>query len=167
VILDVQVGWGTVQEEIPPLEPYLKLPNVHLAIDPEFYMKNKKRPGSTIGTMDATDINYTSEYLAKLVKQYNLPPKVLVVHRFTKDMLTNYKHIITRPEVQIVMNMDGFGFPAKKINSYKLAVVNEPVQFPGIKLFYKNDIIYSDRKYIMRPDEVLKLYPRPLYIQYQ
>jgi len=167
VFLDVQVGWSTLQQEIPLLETYLKLPNVHLAIDPEFSMKEKKRPGSKIGTYDASDINYVSNYLAQLVRKYNLPPKVLAVHRFTKGMLTNYKQIITRPEVQIVINMDGFGFPAKKISSYKLAVVNEPVQFSGFKLFYKNDITYSDRKSLMRPDEILKLYPIPVYIQYQ
>ena len=167
VFLDVQVGHSTVQEEIPQLESYLKLPNVHLAIDPEFSMKNGKVPGSQIGTMDAADINYTTEYLAQIVRKYHLAPKILVVHRFTKGMLSNYQKIITRPEVQIVMNMDGFGFPAKKINSYKVAVVTEPVQFAGFKLFYKNDITYSDRKFIMRPDEVLKLYPRPVYIQYQ
>ena len=43
----------------------------HLGIDPEFSMrKSGKKPGSVIGTFDAADINWTSEYLAKLVKAY-------------------------------------------------------------------------------------------------
>ncbi len=168
VFLDVQVGWSTVQTEIPMLEKYLAMPNVHLAIDPEFSMKDQKhKPGTIIGTFDAADINYVSEYLAKLVKQNNLPPKILVVHRFTKDMVTNYKKIELRPEVQVVMDMDGWGFPAKKVNSYKLAEVNEPVQFTGFKLFYKNDILTKPWKTPMTPQEVLRLYPRPVYIQYQ
>jgi hypothetical protein len=168
VILDVQVGWSTVQTEIPLLEPYLKMPNVHLAIDPEFSMKSSGRaPGSIIGTYDAADINYVTDYLAKLVKQYNLPPKIFIVHRFTKGMVTNYKEIALHPEVQFIMDMDGWGFPAKKVSSYKIAEVTEPVQYTGFKLFYKNDILTPPWKTIMKPSEVLKLYPSPVYIQYQ
>ena len=167
VFLDVQVGMSTVQDEIPLLEQYLKMPNVHLAIDPEFSMKTGRKPGTIIGTFDAADINYVSDYLTKLVKANNLPPKILVVHRFTLGMVTNYKEIKLHPEVQTVIDMDGWGFPAKKVNSYKLAIWREPVQFTGFKLFYKNDIITPPWKKMMTPDEVLKLYPKPVYIQYQ
>jgi len=167
LFLDVQVGLSTLEEELPLLEPYLKLPNVHLAIDAEYSMKDGQIPCSTIGTFDAEDLNYASAYLAELVHKYNIPPKVLIVHRFTKPMLTNYKKVITRPEVQIVMNMDGFGFPAKKISSYKLAIVNEPVQFAGFKLFYKYDVLSPKWRTLMQPEDVLKLYPSPVYIQYQ
>ena len=168
VFLDVQVGQSTLEQEIPLLEKYLAIPNVHLAIDPEFSMKAGRKPGSIIGTFDAADVNYTSEYLVNLVKKYNLPPKILVIHRFTNGMITNYKKIKLHPETQLVMDMDGWGFPAKKVNSYRIAVTNEPVQFSGFKLFYKNDIITPPYKVMMTPDEVLKkLYPKPSYIQYQ
>lgn len=167
VFLDVQVGHSTLQEELPELEPYLQLPIVHLGIDPEYSMKGGEVPCSVIGTFDAADVNYAAEYLAQIVHKYNIPPKVLVVHRFTKEMVTNYKKIVTRPEVQIVMNMDGFGFRAKKIDSYKNAISSEPVQFTGFKLFYKNDLLSNISKTLMQPDEVLKLNPSPIYIQYQ
>ncbi len=167
LILDVQVGLSSLEEELPLLEPYLQLPNVHLAIDAEYSMKGGQVPCSTIGTFDAADVNYASAYLAGLVHKYHIPPKVLVVHRFTKPMLTNYKKVITRPEVQIVVNMDGFGFPAKKVDSYKLAVANEPIQFAGFKLFYKYDILSPKWRTLMSPEDVLKLYPSPVYIQYQ
>jgi hypothetical protein len=162
VFLDVQVGHSLLQQEIPLLEKYLQMPGVHLGIDPEYSMKGGQVPGSVIGTFDAADINYASEYLSNLVTQYNLPPKILIVHRFTQGMVTNYKKIITRPEVQLVMSMDGFGFPAKKINSYKTTILNQPVEFTGFKLFYK-----QDTPKLMEPAEVLKLYPKPVYIQYQ
>ena len=68
VFLDIQVGMSTVQEEVPMLEPYLKMPQVHLGIDPEFSMKTGKKPGSVIGTMDDSDINFTIKYLSNLVK---------------------------------------------------------------------------------------------------
>ena len=84
VFLDIQVALSTLQEEVPQLEKYLKLPNVHLGIDPEFSMKGGQKPGSVIGSFDAADINYASEYLQKIVKENNLPPKILVVHRFTQ-----------------------------------------------------------------------------------
>lgn len=165
VFLDVQVGLSTLQNEIPQLEPYLKLPNVHLGIDPEFSMKTGQKPGSVIGSFDAADINYTINYLEKIAKDNNLPPKILVVHRFTQAMVKNYKDIRVKPEVQLVMHMDGWGFPAKKINTYKQFIYREPVEYTGFKLFYKNDTKNNGR--LLTPQELLKLKPQPVYIQYQ
>lgn len=166
VFLDIQVGLSTFTKEIPLLEKFLKLPNVHLGLDPEFSMKTGKRPGTVIGTMDASDFNYAANYLAKLVKDNNLPPKILVIHRFTKGMVTNYKLIKPLPEVQIVMHMDGWGTPEKKFGTYNSVIVPEPVQFTGFKLFYKNDL-KSPSTHVLTPQELLKLSPRPIYIQYQ
>jgi hypothetical protein len=166
VFLDIQVGKSTIQAELPEFEKYLKLPNVHIGMDPEFSMKTGHAPGQVVGTYDAADINFVSNYLAKIVRENNLPPKILVVHRFTQNGVTNYKNIKTQPEVQIVMHMDGWGEPARKINTYKSFIYKEPVQFTGFKLFYKNDVIRSKAR-LMTPQELLKLKPRPVYIQYQ
>ena len=169
VFLDVQVGHSTVQEELPRLVPFLKRPNVHLGLDPEFSMKPRKgersKPGDRIGTMDASDVNYAIGMLADIVKQNNLPPKVLVVHRFTRSMLTNAKQIKLDPRVQVVINMDGWGQPWLKYDSYRAYVEAEPVQFTGFKLFYHNDTKKGDP--ILTPSEVLLLNPKPHYIQYQ
>jgi hypothetical protein len=166
VFLDLQVGFSNVQTEIPLLEKYLKMPQVHLGIDPEFSMKSGIRPGKVVGTVDATDINFASNYLAKLVKENNLTPKILIVHRYTQKMVTNYKQIKTLPEVQIVMDMDGWGVQAKKINTYERFVYKEPVQFTGFKLFYKNDLLTKGTT-LMTPATLLKLNPKPVYIQFQ
>jgi hypothetical protein len=166
VFLDIQVGLSTLQKELPEFEKYLKMPQVHFGIDPEFSMKGGQAPGKAVGTFDATDINYATEYLAKLVKENNLPPKILVVHRFTQAMVTNYKQIKLRPEVQIVMDMDGWGHQARKVNTYKQFVYKEPVEFTGFKLFFKNDLREAN-SHVMTPEEVLKLKPQPIYIQYQ
>ncbi len=165
VFLDIQVGLSTLQQEIPEFEKYLRLPNVHLGIDPEFSMKGGQAPGKVIGKFDASDINYAADYLEKMVKENNLPPKVLVIHRFTQGMVTNYKQIKTRPEVQMVMHMDGWGHPAKKITTYKQFIYREPVEFTGFKVFYKNDMKEKGR--LLTPSELVALKPRPLYIQYQ
>src|SRR3989344_5567788 len=142
------------------------MPQVHLAIDPEFSMKHGERPGTVIGTFDAVDVNYAAQYLAGIVRDNHLPPKVLIVHRFTQSMVTNYENIVPLPEVQIVMDMDGFGSKEKKRGTYSRVIYPEPVQFAGIKLFYKNDV-RPPANGLLTPAEVLKLTPSPVYVQYQ
>lgn len=159
--LDVQVGKSTVQAELEPLVQFLKRPYVHLALDPEFSMKGPEPPGKKIGTMDATDVNAAIDLLIRLVDEHQLPPKVLVIHRFTQRMLTNHEKIKRDPRVQVVIDMDGFGPPMLKRGSYKAYVHDRPVQYYGIKLFYKND------KPLFSAGEVLRLHPIPQYIQYQ
>lgn len=166
VFLDIQVGLSTIQQELPEFEKYLKMPNVHIGIDPEFSMKTGHAPGKVVGSYDAADINFVTDYLAKIVRENNIPPKIFVVHRFTQKGVTNYKNIKTTPEVQIVMHMDGWGAPARKVGTYKSFIHREPVQFTGFKIFYKNDVIRSKAR-LMTPEELLSLKPRPVYVQYQ
>ncbi len=166
VFLDIQVALSNVKEEVPLLEKYLKMPHVHLAIDPEFSMKDGSRPGTKIGSYEADDINYCSEYLAKLVRENNLSPKILIVHRFTQRMVKNYRNIVLHPEVQLVMNMDGWGPPVLKNDTYRQYIYKEPVQFTGFKLFYKNDLKRPPHR-MLTPPELIKLKPQPIYIQYQ
>jgi hypothetical protein len=169
VFIDVQIGLSDLQTEIPLFEKYLSMPNVHLAIDPEFAMNGKggKRPGSVIGTMDAQEINWVGNYLVDLVKKNNLPPKIFMIHRFTKGMVTNYKDIKLHPELQVVIDMDGWGPPDLKKGTYRHWIHEQPVQFTGFKLFYVNDTEKSGRKEMMSPQEILNLKPKPVYIQYQ
>lgn len=166
MFIDIQTGHDDIRAVLPRFEWILKNPDVHLGIDPEFNLiKSGKKPGTKIGTYNGADINYASGYLKDLVKKYNLPPKVFTVHRFTRNGVTNSKSIVLRPEVQIVMHMDGWGAPWLKRDSYKDYVVAEPVQYTGFKLFYHNDTKKGDP--LLTPQEVLKLNPKPLYIQYQ
>lgn len=163
MFIDVQVGLSTLQSELPALERFLKRPDVHLGIDPEFSMKDGSKPGKRVGTYDAADINYATRFLGDLVDKYKLPPKVLVVHRFTKKGVTNTPDIKLDPKVQIVMHMDGFGAPWLKRDSYYSYIKKEPVQFAGWKQFTKpkNDSPRTPR------EQILKLWPVPLYVQVQ
>ncbi len=165
LFLDVQPGWSTVETEVPRLASYLKLPNVGLALDPEFALTEGKRPGAWRGTLNAADINFAAHFLAKLVQENHLPPKILVVHRFTQRMVTDFRAIKPLPEVEIVMDMDGFGTPPLKVVAYKDYIADQPVQFTGFKLFYKNDVKWGGR--LMTPAQVLSLSPQPSYILYQ
>ena len=167
-ILDIQAGKSTLQKEIPILLPFLQRPDVHLGVDPEFYMHHNREgrvPGTKIGAMTADDINYAIDYLADVVTKYHLPPKVLIVHRFTQNMLQGATAIKRDPRVQVVINMDGWGQPWLKFDTYATCEANEPVQFTGFKLFFHNDTKKGDK--LLSPIEVLALRPRPLYIQYQ
>jgi hypothetical protein len=166
VFLEVQPGLADLMGEIKALEEYLIMPQVHLAIDPEFNMKLGGRPGERVGTVDATDVNEAIEYLSGLVRDNELPPKILIVHRYTRPMVTNATDIEPTREVQVVMDMDGWGPPWQKRGSYNSYIVPYPVQFTGFKVFYKNDT----RNYgvpPMTPPEILELAPKPIFIQYQ
>jgi hypothetical protein len=188
VFLDIQTGQSTVQDELPPLLPFLERPYVHLALDPEFAMKGGGIPGRKIGTLDAAEVNYAIDALGKLVTEHKLPPKVLIVHRFTRKMLTNTDSIRLDPRVQVVIQMDGFGAPYHKQDAYRFWISPHPVEFTGFKLFYKNDrepkarvpgyvpscdrvtfeLVGCGDDGLMTPEQVIaSLYPVPLYIQYQ
>ncbi|MBZ4192317.1 hypothetical protein [Niabella beijingensis] len=164
--IDVQVGQSTLQEEIPRFKKYFKLPGFHLGIDPEFSMKDGATPGTRIGSFNADDINFVIDYLAEIVRDNELPPKILVIHRFTQDMVMGYKDIKKVPEVQVVIDMDGWGGKPLKTGTYNTFVYRQPVQFTGFKLFYKNDLKGGSTG-LFTPKELLRFKPRPVYIQYQ
>jgi hypothetical protein len=161
VILDVQVGHASVKDEVQRLRPFLESPDVHLALDPEFDMPAGVKPGKRIGTTDARDVNVAIRLLASIVQAKKLPPKLLLVHRFTEGMLTNSAAVKLDPDVQVVMVMDGYGPPAFKRIAYRIAIHHDPVEFAGVKLFYKND------KPMMTPKEALTLTPGPSVVIYQ
>lgn len=163
LFLDLQVGQSTLQHELPWIEKFLVRPDVHLGLDPEFSMKNGGIPGRRIGTYDAADINYATRFLADLVEKHELPPKILVVHRFTPGGVTNVPKIVLDPRVQFVMHMDGFGPPWMKRDTYWRDIKRQPVQFAGWKQFTKrrNDSPPTPRS------EILRLWPVPVYIQVQ
>lgn len=161
VILDIQIGHSTVRAEVERLRPFLEQPDIHLALDPEFDMPKGRVPGTRIGTSDAEDVNVAIIMLAQMVEEKKLPPKLLLVHRFTEEMLMRYQLVRLDPRVQVSIIMDGFGSPALKRKIYRVIVKREPVQFGGFKLFYKND------KPLMKPAEVLEMDPVPSVIIYQ
>jgi hypothetical protein len=120
-----------------------------------------QKPGERIGAMDAAAINSAMRTLEQLVERQNLPPKLLVVHRFTEEMVTGYHQIKADPRVQVVMVMDGFGSPPIKTRQYDDLIVGQRVQYTGFKLFYKHD------EPLMTPEQVLLLDPPPDLIVYQ
>lgn len=160
LILDIQPGRSTVAAEVQALARYLKEPDVDLALDPEFSMGECEVPGRQIGQMSAADVNAALDILEREISSRNLPPKVLIVHQFRLDMLPDKARIRTSSVVDIVLNMDGFGSQSLKLSSYR-AVMQRPLAFAGIKLFYKQDVN------LFSPAQVLALKPRPSVVIFQ
>lgn len=161
LILDVQIGRSNVQDEVRAMLPFLKRRNVHLALDPEFAMTQDQLPGRVIGSHSAAEVNLAIDLVADLVAAEGLPPKLLVVHRFTEKMLTDADKIRRDPRVQVVVVMDGFGPPEVKTNTYDTLVRDQGFEHLGFKLFYKQDVP------LMTPAQVLELDPSLGVIIYQ
>lgn len=161
LILDVQIGQSNVPQEVDVLMPYLRRPYVHLALDPEFAMPTGRKPGEVVGSMDAATIDGALHTLSQLVTSEHLPPKLLIVHRFTDSMVTNAWEIAHDPNVQVVVTMDGFGSPSLKQAQYRSYVHDQGVGFSGIKLFYHHD------QPLLTPTQVLGLDPHPDLVIYQ
>lgn len=161
VILDVQIGRGSVALEIEKVRDLLAYPNVHLALDPEFAIAEGETPGDHIGSLNADSIIYAQQVLAEISAEQGIPPKMLIVHQFREDMITNKGELAPMPGVQLVIDADGFGEPELKTFVYNYLVRDEPVEYGGIKLFYKQD------SPLMKPREILDLVPAPDVVIYQ
>lgn len=161
LMLDIQMGYDTVANEIESLLPFLQRPYVHLAIDPEFKVDPGEKPGDNYGSVSAADVNYASQVLGDLVRKFNLPDKVLIVHQFRDDMLPDKAQITPLPNVDLVLVMDGWGTIDSKRNNYQYFVKEQLLQYGGIKLFYRQDTP------LMTPQQVIELDPTPLIVIYQ
>jgi hypothetical protein len=161
VVLDVQPGRASVEDEVEYLRPFLMEPDVHLALDPEFDMSEGQVPGRELGHMHAADVNGALDVLEGIVSARPLPPKVLIVHQFTLGMLPDKEKIRTRPRIDLVLDMDGFGSQSLKRSSYRAVMRQRQLPFAGFKLFYRQD---TD---LLSPREVMRLVPAPSVVIYQ
>jgi len=118
LLLDIQPGYAPFLEEARALERWLKEPDVGLALDPEWSVKPPLLPAQEIGSTDAATVNAVSRYLSGVVRSNDLPQKLLVVHRFTGDMIKAEHQLERDPGVALVVNVDGFGDQATKIAKY-------------------------------------------------
>jgi hypothetical protein len=161
LVLDIQPGRGSFAPEVERLRPFLAQPDVGLALDPEWHVAAGQLPGKVIGQTDADVVNASAMYLSKLVKTYNLPEKLLIVHRFTDNMITRAQRLRQAPGVRTVVNVDGFGTNSVKIAKYQSFVRTTPAMGRGFKLFYHED------PHTMSPGAVMAMRPRPDVVVYE
>jgi hypothetical protein len=161
LILDIQPGRAQFGPEIERLARWLREPDVGLALDPEWHVGPAQVPGKVIGSMDARAVNAAADYLSRIVRRHDLPEKLLLVHRFTDDMLAGDAVLRSFPGVQTVVNVDGFGTRSVKVAKYRSFVARTPDVRRGFKLFYEEDVG------LMRPREVMGMRPRPDVVVYE
>jgi hypothetical protein len=143
LVLDVQCGLKTPKEDYEGLERWLRYDHVHLAIDPEFHVLPGETPGIELGSIDAADVTEAQEWLVQLADKYGTSRKMLLIHQFN------------------VLNMDGFGPPWMKLDTWNVVIQQQPIEYNGIKLFYRQE------DPIMTPAEIMALEPTPDVINYQ
>ena len=162
LILDIQPGRSDFLSEVRHYEEFLRLPNVHVALDPEWRVRDDQAPGGgLVGQVDAWEVNAVAEYLAAIVAEEELPDKLLVVHQFQIRMITDKASLVEPEGITLTIHMDGFGTRDQKLETYRLVHVDEPWN-NGFKLFYDEDID------MYQPDEVLSLVdPVPDLVTYQ
>lgn len=160
LVLDIQPGRSDFLTVAKRWAWALKDPWVSLALDPEWRMGPHQVPAQTIGQVSAYEINLTSAWLETLVRENNLPEKILMVHQFRSDMVRNIDNVRDRPHLAEVQHVDGFGTRGQKLETY--AAVEQHDQFRmGFKLFYDEDT------HLFRPADVLRIRPAVRFVSYQ
>jgi len=160
LLLDIQPGRSDFFTEATRLEKWLKEPDVSLALDPEWRVRDGEVPGQIIGHVDAREVNATSAWLSQLVARDKLPEKLFVIHQFTDDMVPEAE-LKERAGLALVLNVDGFGDVPNKKSKYKAFTEQAPDAYHGFKLFYEEDTN------LMRPAQVMRLRPRPVLVVYE
>jgi hypothetical protein len=159
-VLDIQIARSTVITELLYVEPLLRQPGVHLAVDPEFIAGEDEVPGTDLGTIDGATINTVQAWLNTVAEETG-ENKMLVIHQFDDRMASNKDVIQDYPLVDLVWDADGYGGPGAKVGDYHQYRDEGGFEYGGFKIFYRYDVP------VMTPGQVMALDPPPAYVIYQ
>jgi hypothetical protein len=166
LLLNIQPGQSDFLTEAKTFERFLREPDVGLALDPEWAMKPRQRPGAVWGQTTGADINAVTEYLSRIVAEGDLPEKALVFHEVVKDVVRDERSMRTAPGVVIVKSVDGLGPAHNKVATYaNLMERTAPGVHAGFKLFFYEDTQHGSP--LMSARQVLALSPQPEYVMYE
>lgn len=161
LLLDVQMGRKEPKEDYAGLERWLQYDHVHLGIDPEFKMWGDEVPGIDLGHVTAAHITEAQNWLVDIANKYGTSRKTLVVHQFHHYMIEDKDQVQPVEGVDLVIDMDGWGPPELKLDTWTVVITNEPIEYHGIKLFYGQD------EPLMSAAEIMALEPTPDVVIYQ
>jgi hypothetical protein len=167
VFVDHQIGKYSVKESMARILPFLRYPNVHLALDPEWRTLN---PMKEIGSMTAQEVNEAQAMMQKYIVDNDIPGiRMLVIHQFHEKMIENRSQVHTDYDrVLLVHTADGFGTPSVKKNTYALNARATNMPIKGFKLFFKSNFpLAGYDSPLLSPAEVMALDPRPSLVIYQ
>ncbi len=161
LILDLQIGRSDPLTEVRLLEPFLRDPSVHVAIDPEYAVGPDGVPLQTPGSITGGQINDVQDYLASIVAQGNLPPKMLIIHQYLDGTVVDGDTVRDTPGVSLVLNMDAFGDLTRKVEKYRMFSTRSYAKHKAFNIFLKQD----DK--VMSESDIEALDPQPAVIFYQ
>ena len=163
VVLDLQPGRTDYLTQAKMYEEFLRMPHVGLALDPEWRLKPHEVHLRQIGTVDAAEINEVVEWLAGIVREEALPQKLLILHQFRLQMITNRHLVETPPELAVLIHMDGQGPLNAKYDTWNLLTSQPDADrfHWGWKNFYDEDIPTAS------PEQVLIVTPNPVFVSFQ
>jgi len=142
VILDVQIGALTPTDSLALAFKWLKYPNVHLGLDPEFAMSHPGQavPGNPIGFVTAAQVNNAQRAMQDYLIANGLSgSRILLLHQFVDRMIVNKPDLDwSYPQVDLTVSVDGWGGPWNKISKYN-SFVNAATKYSAFKLFYRWD----------------------------
>jgi hypothetical protein len=167
VFIDHQIGRYTPAEAMRRMLPYLKYPNVHLALDPEW---RTTKPMVEIGGVSAEEINQAQRIMESYLVEQELPgERMLVIHQFNWRMIRDREKVRSGfDRVRLIHCADGFGSPSLKRDSYAYNAQASNIPIKGFKLFYNFNIPGAGYDQpLLSPKEVYELNPRPYLIMYQ
>jgi hypothetical protein len=163
VILDLQPGRANLLSQAKLYRSLLRLPDVGLALDPEWKLQPGQLPLRQIGSVSITEINSVVNWLAALTARYHLPQKLLVVHQFRLASIQDEARLNTRhQDLAIVIHMDGQGSPAAKVQTWDAVTAAAP---HGVFFGWKNFFVKDHP--MMNPQETMHRSPQPVMISYQ
>jgi hypothetical protein len=163
VILDLQPGRANLLTQAKLYRSLLRLPNVGLALDPEWKLQPGQLPLQQIGSVSITEINSVVKWLAALTARYHLPQKLLVIHQFRLASIQDEARLNTHhQDLAIVIHMDGQGSPAAKVQTWDAVTAVAP---RGVFFGWKNFFVKDHP--MMNPQETMHRSPQPVMISYQ
>ena len=167
VFIDHQIGKYSVETATKRLLPFLRYPNVHLALDPEW---RTLKPMEEIGSVSAEEINKAQRLIEDYLVEHGYPgERLLVVHQFNMKMISGRDRVKTDfARVRLIHCADGFGLPAVKRQSYYYNALAKNIPLKGFKLFFKSGVPGAGfDQPLLKPDDVISLDPKPSLIMYQ
>ena len=163
VILDLQPGRASLLAQAKIYQSLLELPDVGLALDPEWKLAPGQLPLRQIGSVSIAEVNGVVTWLANLTARHRLPHKLLVLHQFELSMIGDEHALDTRyQDLAILIHMDGQGTPAEKQQTWETITRAAPAGvFFGWKNFYVKD------HPMLSPRQTIARTPRLSMISYQ
>jgi hypothetical protein len=165
LLLNIQPGRARFIDLAKQLEPWLRQPDVGLALDPEWAVAKGQVPGRVYGSTTGAELDGVARYLDGLVRRYDLPQKVMVFHQVAASVVRRQSGVQERPGVVVVKSVDGIGSRALKVATWTKLVKGLPDSIhPGFKLFFVEDARHGR---LMTPAQVLALRPQPEYVLFE